>query len=77
MKVCRGLSRLQFARELLELWGEPVQVVVKDIFMLVLLYEEQEKGAFAVITVLSCLPGERFSFGKNEHVLTINLARDD
>ena len=54
-----------------------MQVVVKDIFMLVLLYEEQEKGAFAVITVLSCLPGERFSFGKNEHVLTINLARDD
>jgi len=37
MKVCRGLSRLQFARELLELWGEPVQVVVKDIFMHVLL----------------------------------------
>jgi hypothetical protein len=26
-----------------------VQVVVKDIFMLVLLHEEQEKGAFAVI----------------------------
>jgi hypothetical protein len=45
--------------------------------MLVLLYEEREKGAFAVITGLLCLPSERFSFGNNENVLTINLARDD
>ena len=49
MKVCRGLSRLQFARELLELWGEPVQVVVKDNSMHVLLLTSSMKNGKKVL----------------------------